>query len=804
MTLTGRPRVIIFTSSAEVNPTTYVGQSVRRLEDHRLLIGNGLYLDDLKIPGLLHAAVLRSPHAHASILSIDTSRARQLPGVVSVIIADDLTGIATEIPTRTRADADEIHPPFHPVLATDRVCYVGQPVAIVVADTEYLASDALELIDVQYQPLPSIIDPTDALAEGAPVLHEHIGANLALQTLSSGGDLDGAFASADRVVTGTYHVQRLAPAPMEPRGVLADYQRQQDMLTVWDSTQHPHEIRDHLVELLQRPENSVRVIAPDVGGGFGEKAALFPEEVAIPYLSIMLGRPIKWMESRRENMLSFHGRGHTVDVEAAVANNGTLLGIKVSILADLGAYFFMSTPTVPVSTSHRITGPYRTPAMSVQVKGVVTNKTPTGAYRGAGGPEAAFCMERTIDLIAQELGLDPAQVRRRNLLSPDAFPYRTPTGITYDSGNYAPALDRALEMAEYDHWRQRQASSPDSLIGIGLATVVKGSGALTPRLTDYARVIIHPSGEVTLHTGLSPHGQGTATIFAQLAADELGVAPEKVELLHSDTDIVPTGGGTGGSRGLIAGGTVIHLQLREARSRLMAIAAHQLGCATDQVNMQEGEYFDESDPSRRLPFPQVVAAAYDEELLPPDVEVGLDFSGMNTLPRSPYAFGAHVAVVEVSRDTGEVNLLKYVAVHDAGRIMNPLLADGQVHGAIVQGVGQALVEGMAYDSEGQPITGSLLDYSLPTSTTMPDMELDTMETMSPLTPSGLKGIGELPTLAAPVAVANAVMDALSPTGIRHIDTPLTPDKLERALRSRRSQASGLPRTSIRGGPIGPR
>ena len=778
-----------------MNLTSYVGQSVRRLEDHRLLVGNGIYLDDLKVPGLLHASVLRSPHAHASILSIDSSRARQLPGIVSVITSHDITGITANIPTRARADADELHPPYHPLLATDRVCYVGQPVAIVVAEDPYIASDALEMIDVQYQSLPSIIDPADALADGAPVLHQHIGTNLTLQTLSAGGDLDEAFASADRVVTGTYHVQRLAPAPMEPRGLLADYQPQADMLTVWDSTQHPHEIRDHLVELLQRSENSVRVVAPDVGGGFGEKAALFPEEVAIPYLSIMLGRPIKWMESRQENMLAFHGRGHTVDVEAAVTNDGTLLGLRVNILADLGAYFFMSTPTVPISTSHRITGPYSTPAMSVAVKGVVTNKTPTGAYRGAGGPEAAFCMERTIDLVAQELSLDPAEVRRRNLLQPDAFPYLTPTGITYDSGNYEPALDRALELADYDHWRSQQAAS-NSLIGIGLATVVKGSGALTPRLTDYARVIIHPSGEVTLHTGLSPHGQGTATIFAQLAGDELGVAPDKVELVHSDTDIVPTGGGTGGSRGLIAGGTVIHLQLKEARARLIAIASHLLACSPDQVAMEDGDYFNQNDPSRRVPFPDVAAAAYDEELLPPDVEVGLDFSGMNTLPRSPYAFGAHVAVVEISPDTGEVTLLKYVAVHDAGRIMNPMLADGQVHGAIVQGVGQALVEGMAYDSQGQPITGSLLDYSLPTATTMPAMELDTIETLSPLTPSGLKGIGELPTLAAPVAVANAVMDALSTTGVRHIDTPLTPEKLERALQSRRSQASG--------GPIGPR
>lgn len=676
------------------------------------------------------------------------------------------------------------------MLATDRVFYVGQPVAIVIAEDPYLASDALELIDVQYEPLNSIIDPADALVDGAPVLHEHLGSNLTLRTVSAGGDLDQAFASADRIITETYQVQRLAPAPMEPRGVLANHDTQQDMLTVWDSTQHPHEIRDHLVELLHRSESSVRVIAPDVGGGFGEKAALFPEEVAIPYLSIMLGRPIKWMESRQENMLAFHGRGHTVDVEAAVTNDGTLVGLKVSILADLGAYFFMSTPTVPVSTSHRITGPYRTPSMSVEVRGVVTNKTPTGAYRGAGGPEAAFCMERTIDLMAQELGLDPVDVRRRNLIPPDAFPYRTPTGLTYDSGDYEPTLDRALAMSDYAHWRDLQASSKDSFIGIGLATVVKGSGALSPRLTDYARVIVHPSGDVTLHTGLSPHGQGTATIFAQLAADELGVNPHRVELVHSDTDIVPTGGGTGASRGLIAGGTVLHLQLKDARTRLTSIAAHLLACAPEQVAIEEGRYFDQNDPSRSIPFPEVASAAYDEERLPPDVEVGLDFSGLNTLPRSPYAFGAHVAVVEVSPETGEVNLLKYVAVHDSGRIMNPLLADGQVHGAIMQGVGQALIEGMTYDSQGQPVTGSLLDYALPTSSTMPNMELDTIETMSPLTPSGLKGIGELPTLAAPVAVANAVMDALSSRGVRHIDTPLTPDKLERALRSSGSHSSG--------------
>ena len=724
-------------------------------------------------------------------MSIDASRARQLPGVVSVITAEDIEGVLPHLPTRTRADADELTPVYHPLLAGDRVCYVGQPVAIVVAEDSYLAADALDSIDVEYQPLASIIDPAEALAEDAPLLHPEVGTNLTLQTVSAGGDLDQAFAEADRVVAQTYRVQRLAPAPMEPRGVLADYQPQQDLLTVWDSTQHPHEVREHLCELLQRPDSSVRVVAPDVGGGFGEKACLFPEEVVVPYISILLGRPVKWMETRQENMLAFHGRGHTVGVQAAVKDDGTLLAVRVDILADLGAYFFMSTPTVPISTSHRITGPYRTPAMRVEVRGALTNKTPTGAYRGAGGPEAAFCMERTMDLIAQELGLDPAVVRRRNLIPPDAFPYRTPTGITYDSGDYEAAFDRALQLSDYDHWRRRQGSSEGALIGIGLATVVKGSGALSPRLTDHARVIIHPSGEVTIHTGLSPHGQGTGTTFAQMAADELSADPKDIEVVHSDTDIVPAGGGTGSSRGLIAGGTVLHLVLKEARQRLIAIAAHLLGCPAEQVATEDGAFLDQGNPGNRVPLSQVAAAAYDEELLPPEVEPGLDFKGTNTLPRSPYAFGAHVAVVEISRDTGEVNLLEYAAVHDAGRIINPLLADGQVQGAITQGVGQALLEGFAYSDEGQPLTGSLMDYALPTAATMPAVALETMETLSPLTPSGLKGIGELPTLAAPPAIANAVMDALASTGIRHIDTPLTPDKLEQAMRSLRG--AGAPR-----------
>tara|TARA_B100000949_G_scaffold88941_1_gene79348 strand:- start:278 stop:2587 length:2310 start_codon:yes stop_codon:yes gene_type:complete len=763
---------------------TFVGKPVKRFEDPRLLTGQGSYVDDLKLPHLLHAVVLRSLHAHADIRSIDVSAASRVPGVVAVFTAADIQDLAVEIPTRTNTGADEFSPPRHPVLASNKVCYVGQAVAVVIAEDAYTAADALEEIVVDYKVLPTMIDPYEAMEEGAMVVHPDVGSNISLRTLSAGGDLDAAFAQAGHVVRQTYQVQRLAPAPMEPRGLVADYQRDEDLLTVWDSTQHPHEVREHLAHLLGRAESSIRVIAPDVGGGFGEKASLFPEEIVIPYLSILLERPIKWVENRQENMTAFHGRGHSIEVEAAVMSDGTILGIKVDIVADLGAYYFLSTPTVPVLTTHRLTGPYRTPAMSVSVKGVVTNKPPTGAYRGAGGPEAAFCMERTIDLIALDLGLDPMEVRRTNFIAPDAFPHETPTGIIYDSGDYEAVFDRVLELSEYDSWRERsRQQSQDSgvLIGVGLATVVKGSGAKVITLSEHSRVIVNQDGAVTVHTGVSPHGQGTETTFAQMTADMLGVTPADIEVLHSDTDILPAGGGTGASRGMIAGGTSLQLVLEDAQEKLTAIAAHLLDCPQGDVVLQDRSAFNRNDPEQTVPFARLAEAAHTEELLPPDQQPGLDFIGSNTLGKSPYAFGAHVAVVEVSRETGAIKILKYVGVHDSGTIVNPMLAEGQVHGAVVQGIGQALFEGMVYDPDGQPLSGSLMDYALPRADNMPNFTFETMETPSPITGLGVKGIGELPTLAAPPAIANAVMDALSQTGVRHIDTPLTPEKVWRAL-----------------------
>ena len=766
---------------------TYLGQSLKRAEDPRLITGQGSFVDDINLPGMLHVAVLRSPHAHARVKSIDTAAASSAPGVVAVLTAEDIEGVLQHVPTGIsvyEGKFDHLEAPEHPVLARGKVCYVGQPVAMVVAQDPNLARDALELIQTDYEPLAPILDPLEIVNKDTIPIHDEVGTNLGLRVRHQGGDLDAAFDQADRVIRQSYHLQRLAPAPMEARGVAADYRREEKLLTVWDSTQRPHWVRRFLAQILNLPESEIRVLAQDVGGGFGEKGCVFPEEIAIPYLSLSLGRPVKWVEDRQENMITFHGRGHTAEVAAAVKSDGTILGMRVRIYVDLGAYFYLSTPAAPTLASERLPGPYKTPAMDVEVLGVITNRAPTGAYRGAGGPEAAFSVERTVDLIAQELGLDPAEVRRKNLIQPDAFPYDTPTGITYDSGNYQKVFDRALELADYPAWRERskQGNQPNEpLIGVGLAAVTKGSGAHGERRTDHARVVIDESGLVSVYSGVSPHGQGTETTFTQIVSDELGVTPSDVEMFHSDTQLFPVGGGTGASRGITVGGSTVYTVLQDAREKLVRIAAHLLECPPADVEMREGRVFRKGTPSSSIPFSQVAAAAYDEELLPPDVEPGLEFNATYTLPDNPYAFGTHVVVVEVDRDNGAVKILKYVAVHDAGRILNPMLAEGQIHGGLAQGLGQALMEGMEFTPEGQPLTGSFMDYAMPKAQDMPDLTLDTFETLSPLNPLGAKGIGELPTVAAPAAITNAVIDALYSTGVRHIDTPLTPEKIWRAL-----------------------
>ena len=753
----------------------YLGRSIKRFEDARLVIGDGVFIDDIKLPDMLHAAVVRSVHAHARIRSINVVDAIELDGVVEVLIGADLAGKLPDLPIRPMGDrsVDEFNPPEHPVLAQDKVCYVGQPVAVVVAKNPYLARDGAELVTVDYEPLIPVVNPVDAANEDVPVIHPHLGTNVAMRSVQEGGDIEKAFAQAAHIVRQRYEIPRLAPSSMETRGVIGNYDASGDLLTVWDSTQAPNQIKRYLAQMLGRPEESIRVVAPDVGGSFGIKDCMFSEDVLMPFLALRLQKPVKWVEDRQENLITYHGRGMSLDVEVAVDKKGVILGIRASILADIGAYFYFTTPFPLFNAARRITGPYDVPAVKVDLLGVITNKTPVAAYRGTGSPEAAFCIERTLDLIAKDLGLDPAEIRRSNYISKDAFPYKSCTGNMYDSGDYLLALDRALELVEYSAWQEKikQRRPGDPYLGVGLATFIKSSGAGGEHRVESARVRIDSSGQIDVYTGVSPHGQGTETTFAQIAAETLGVDPSQVRVHHSDTAIYPHGIGTSASRGLIIGGSAVQLALEEAREKLAGFASKIFSCPAADIKFSDGEVFDLHHPDTKIPFEKLAA-----------MESGLDFEHEYTLPQSPVSFGAHAVVVEVDQDTLALKILRYVGVHDCGQIINPMIVEGQIHGGIAQGIGQALTESIVYSEEGQPLTGSLMDYALPRSTMIPDLTLDTIDTISPTNPLGAKGIGSVSTVPSPAAIANAVMNAISPSGVRHIDAPYTPERLWRAIR----------------------
>ncbi|PKB83050.1 MAG: hypothetical protein BZY88_03005 [SAR202 cluster bacterium Io17-Chloro-G9] len=765
---------------------SYIGQALKRFEDAPLVTGQGFFLNDITLPDMLHLAVLRSDYAHARIRSLDVSAARDLPGVVAVLTATDIADTLGYLPSRPIAGeriVEEMNPPPHPILARDKVCYAGQALAVVVANDRYRAEEALELITVDYEPLAPVMDPDEAVKDDSPVIHPDIGANVAFRARQAGGDLEKAFSQAGHVVRQKYESQRVAPAPMEPRGIIAAYSAQEDLLTVWNSTQAPHRVRGFLSQALDRPEDKIRVVAPDVGGSFGMKDCIFSEDVLVPYLAIKLERPVKWVETRQENFLSYHGRGQSLEIEMAFKKDGTILGMRVQVVADTGAYFLLTTASAPFNAVRRINGPYRIPAVSVELLGAITNKTPTGAYRGTGGPESAFCVERTLDLAARDLGLDPAEIRRKNFIPSDEFPYTTATGISYDSGEYEKGLNRALELAEYTRWRNlaKERAPNESPIGVGLATVLKSSGSSGDHRTESARVKINQAGRVTVFTGISPHGQGSDTSFAQIVASELGVEPSQVTVVHGDTALFPTGVGTGASRGLIVGGSALYSVLQEARGKLSAVASQVLECSSEEVRFDAGKVFSRDNPDQGMTIAQLIAAAHDRELVSGEVEMEWEFNGSYTLPDSPYSFAAHVVVVEVSKDTGQVNILRYAGVHDSGRLINPMLVDGQIHGGIAQGIGQALTEAVVYTPDGQPLTASLLDYAMPRASRIPDLILENIDTPSPTNPLGAKGVGSVSTVPAPVATANAVMDALSDLGVRHIDTPLTPEKIWRAI-----------------------
>ncbi len=763
----------------------WVGKKLKRKEDPRLIQGISHYTDDFKLTGMLYCALARSAHAHAEIKAIRTEAARALPGVVGVFTAEDTAGLGM-IPCAIQMP--DLKVPKHPVLATGRVRYVGEPVAAVVAEDLYTARDAAELVEVDYEPLPVVTDMEKALSEDTPYVHDEFKSNQAFTHTLKNGDIDAAFQKADRVVKQRMINQRLAPAAMEPRAVLAEYLPGENRLTVWSSTQIPHLLRTQISVLVGLPETAVRVIAPEVGGGFGSKLNVYAEEGIVPWLAMKLGRPVKWNETRRENMLATtHGRDTINDLELALKEDGTILGLRCRILADMGAYHQLLTPLIPQLTALMHAGCYKVPAIQIDIVGVFTNKMSTDAYRGAGRPEATYNVERSMDLAARELGMDPAEFRLKNFPQPKEFPFTTITGLMYDSAKYQESLKKALKLAGYDALRRRQKNGWKSgkYYGIGVSTYVEicaiGPSAATPAGGwESATVRIEPTGKVTVLTGASPHGQGEETTFAQLIADELGIDPDDVNVVHGDTLAVPYGIGTFGSRGTAVGGTAAYFATQKLKQKMATLAAHLLGAKPGDITIGRGR-LSVKGGKKSISFGELVMAAYTARNIPPGFEPGMEATHFFEPPNFTFPFGAHICSVEVDGETGEVKLEKYVAVDDCGNIINPLLVAGQIQGGIAQGVGQAMWEELLYNEDGQLVTGTFMDYAVPKAHFFPDFTLDHTVTPSPVNPMGVKGVGEAGTIASTPCIVNAVCDALSPLGIRHIDMPLKPERVWSAI-----------------------
>ncbi len=683
-----------------------LGKPVRRKEDLRLITGAGSYIDDIKLPGMLYAAFLRSPYAHGKIMKIDVTQALRYHGVKLALTGDDIFGLVKPLPVDSYPKRLKV--PKHYPMAYQRVRYMGEPVAAIVASDPYSARDALELVELDVEPLPVSIDPEKAAQTEATLLHEDLGDNIGYTYRREGGDVEGSFKQADLVLSETFRIQRLAPIAIESRGVIANYEGPSGFLTVWTSTQIPFIVRKHLADALGFPANLIRVIAPEVGGGFGSKLNFYGEEVIVSLLAMKLRKPVKWIEDRRENLLStIHGRDQIHHVEVAVRKDGTILALKDKIYADMGAYYQLSTPFVPTLTVRMLLGCYKITNCYFDCSMVLTNKMATDAYRGAGRPEATYIIERIVDIVATELKMDPADVRFRNFIQPHEFPYKTPTGLEYDSGNYPESLRKALEIIQYDKFRREQTElrKGGRYAGIGISSYVEICG-IGPTIYESASVRVDPSGKITVLTGTSPHGQGHETAFAQLCVTELGVDYDDVVVLHGDTAIVPFGEGTFGSRSAVIGGTALLLSLRKIRDKLVRIAAHELKANPEEVEYQEARAFQKSNPENTLTFAQLAEAAYDVSKLPKDLEPGLEAMSFFDPANYTYPFGTHAATVEVDVETGFVKLLRYISVDDCGRVINPILVEGQIHGGVAQGVAQALLEEMVYNEEGQLLTST--------------------------------------------------------------------------------------------------
>ncbi len=757
-----------------------VGASVKRKEDPSLITGAGQYVGDIKLPGMCHVAFARSPYAHANIVSIDASAAAARDGVVAVITGDDMRDQWEAAPVAGGDIALEKY--SHLALSVDRVRHVGEVVAAVIATSAEVAEDAVEDVLVEWEALPAAVDLLSACESGSPKVFDGLESNIIDTGEKKSDDVDEVFAGAPHTLSQRILSQRVAGVPMEVRAVAAAPDAVTGGLTLWSSTQIPHGVRSALATVLRFPENMLRVIAPNVGGGFGVKNQLYPEEIAIAKLALRFNMPLKWAGTRSEHFVSTtHGRSQIADVEVAFDDSGAILAFRLHVIGELGAY----PPFYDIAhlTGLMASGNYHIPSLHFKASNVFTNTIAVAAYRGAGRPEAIYYIERAIDLVADELGLDAAEVRRRNYVKPEQFPYKTPTGSTYDTGEYAKNLSTALNTAKYDELRAeqalRRANGSDKLLGIGLATYVEmcGFGPF-----ESGQVRVEPSGTVTVYTGTSPHGQGLQTTFAQIVADEIGADYDKVVVRHGDTGSQPVGVGTFGSRSLAIGGSAIVRSAGKVRDKAIQIAAHMLEASPGDIEFAEGEYRVKGVPSRSLSLDKIAARAYSDRL-PDEIDTGLEATDFFRPADFIYPFGTHVAVVEIEKDTGVISLREFYSVDDCGPRISPLLVEGQIHGGLAQGIGQALLEEIIFDEQGQLLTGTMMDYAMPRADNFPTFTIDKTVTETTLNPLGAKGIGEAATIGSTPAVVNAVVDALEPYGVRHLDMPLTPRRIWEAMQS---------------------
>lgn len=782
-----------------------MGQRVLRREDAALLTGECRYVADLVVPGAAHLAVVRSPHAHARIRSIDASAARSLPGVVAVFTGADLRAEwAGPLPCAWAVTEDMKNPPHFPV-AVDKACYVGDAVAVVVAESEAAAKDAMVAVEVEYDVMPAVIDLDDALSDRV-VIHDDLGTNRSYtwDLQPDEARVDEAFARAVHVVRERYVQQRLIPSAMESRGVCVVPAPFGGDYTVYSSTQVPHILKVMLGLTVGIAETKVRVIAPAVGGGFGSKLNVYAEEALCLALARRLRRPVRWTEERSENaQATTHGRGQVQEIELAADGSGKVQAVRVRLLADMGAYLQLVTPGVPLLGAFLYHGVYDIPAYSFSCTSVFTTTTPTDAYRGAGRPEASYAIERAIDALARRMGVDPAEVRRRNYIGADQFPYETSAGLVYDSGDYEPTLSRALELVDYDVLRKEQATRrlvPGTKhLGVGLSTYVEICGIGPSRVLaalrygaggwESATVAMLPTGQAQVVTGTSPHGQGHETSWAQIVSDRLGIPVDDVVVLHSDTAVSPMGLDTYGSRSLAVGGVAVAMATDKVLAKARTIAAHQLEVTEDDLEFSGGSFTVKGSPVQGLPIQAVAFGAFTAHNLPDGIEPNLRQEASFDPPNFCFPFGTHACVVEVDEETGRVDLIRYVAVDDCGNQVNPMIVEGQVHGGVVQGVAQALFEEAVYDDDGNLLTSTLADYLVPSAAEVPSVTTAFTVTPSPTNPLGAKGVGEAGTIAAAQAVINAVVDALAPLGVTDIAMPASPQRVWRAIQAAKERSA---------------